>query len=263
MTATAHEPRSGRDATLLDAVRASRRRQRQEQIRELGIVVEWCAANEVPEVDAATMVERGEDTGLALAGQGAPCVSEFAVIELATALSMTPDACRRYVGQVLEVRYRLPLIWARVTAGELAWWRAARIADHTPPLPNAGAAHVDRHLAPVAHKVGVVQTERLCGEALDQFDPDQAEEKRRAAAEARHVEVHRHSAGRHGTIDLTATVDTADALDLAAAVAHAAAELTTGGCTDSLDVRRSMALGVIARHYLGTRTRPRRGNPAG
>ena len=77
-------------------------------------VIDYCAAHEVPEDEAATVVERGRDTGLTLAGPGAPFVSEFAVIELATALGMTVDACRRYVGQVLEVRYRLPLIWRRV-----------------------------------------------------------------------------------------------------------------------------------------------------
>ncbi|HET9419626.1 MAG TPA: HNH endonuclease signature motif containing protein, partial [Nocardioides sp.] len=45
-------------------------------------------------------------------------------------------------------------------------------------------------------------------------------------------------------------------LDLQAALAHAAADLETDGFADSLDVRRSRALGVIARHYLGTGHRP-------
>ena len=143
-------------------------------------------------------MERGRDTGLMLAGPGAPCVSEFAVVELAAALGMTADCCRRYVGRVLEVRYRLPRLWARVTDGELPWWRAARIADHTLALPMAGAISVDRHLAPVAHKVGIVQTERLCQEALDQFDPQEAEARRLAAAEARHVDVPTRDAGRSG-----------------------------------------------------------------
>jgi uncharacterized protein DUF222 len=248
MTATAHEPRSGRDATLLDAVREQTRLAREAEIRRLELIVEWCA---VHEVDEATVVEHGHDTGLALAGPGAPCVSEFAVIELAAALGMTADACRRHVGQVLEVRHRLPQVWARVSGGALPWWRAGRIADHTQALPAAGAAHVDRHLAPVAHKVGMTLTERLCAEALDTFDPERADERRRAAAEARHVTVRRDQAGRHGTVDVSGSVDTGDGLDLEAAVAQAAAELKAGGSTDPLDVRRAMALGVIARHYLG------------
>ena len=110
---------------------------------------------------------------------------------------------------------------------------------------------MDRRLAAVAHRVGVVQTERLCQEALDQFDPQEAEARRVAAAEARHVDVPTRDAGRTGTVEVSASVDLADALDLETAVAQAAAELAANGSTESLDVRRSMALGVIARHYLG------------
>ena len=58
-------------------------------------------------------------------------------------------------------------------------------------------------------------------------------------------------AGRHGTVDADAVLDTADALDFETAVAQAAAELAANGSTDTLDVRRSQAVGVIARHYLG------------
>ncbi len=256
MTGTAQQPRPSRDATLLDAVRAERDARDAAEVRMLRRVVDFCAAHEVAEADAATVVERGHDTGLALAGPGAPWVSEFAVLELATALGMTPGAGRRYLGQVLETRYRLPLVWARVQAGELAWWRAARIAEHTQPLPAAGAAHLDAHLAPVAHKIGQVLTERLCQEALATYDPAQAEENRQGAAEARRVEVHASGAGTHGTVDITAAADLADALDLDAALARAAADLKTQGCEESLEVRRSLALGLIARHYLGCQHTP-------
>ncbi len=83
MTATAHEPRSSRDATLLEAVRASRQREIAEQVRQVELVVDWCADHEVAEADAATIVEHGRDTGLTLAGPGGPSMSEFALIGLA------------------------------------------------------------------------------------------------------------------------------------------------------------------------------------
>ena len=165
---------------------------------------------------------------------------------------MTIDAGKRLVGQVLEVRYRLPRIWRRVVKGELAWWRAGRIAQHTMHLPKAGAALVDGRLAATAHKVGVAHTEKLCQEALDHYDPIQADERRIAAAENRKVDVHLADAGRDGTVDIVASTDTADAIDLDTALAQAAAQLAADGSTDTLDVRRSQAIGVIARHYLGT-----------
>ena len=248
--ATVLEFEGDRRVSLLDAVRAERAARDVAEVRMLQRVLDFCTAHEVDE-DQAAVAERGHDTGLPLAGPGSPWVSEFAVVEVATALSMTVDAGKRLVGQVLETRYRLPLIWRRVERGDLPWWRAARIADHTMELPAAGAAHVDRHLASVAHKVGVAQTERLCQEALDAFDPDEAEARRVAAAEARHVRVHREQAGRHGSLDVTASLDTADALDLETALSQAAEQLKADGSAESLDVRRSQAVGVIARHYLG------------
>ena len=114
----------------------------------------------------------------------------------------------------------------------------------------------DRRLAAVAHQVGVVQTERLCQEALDTYHPDEAEARRVAVAESRRVEVHLDQAGRHGSVDVVASLDTADALDLETAVAQAAADLKAAGCLETLDVRRSMALGVIARRHLGLDLNP-------
>src|ERR1044072_9323080 len=107
---------------LLDAVRTWKSAEMAAQVEQLKLVVEWCAAHEVEESGAATVVEFARHTGLALAGPGAPYVSEFAVVELAAALGMTSDAGRKYVGRVLEVRYRLPGLWEEVTSGRLAWW---------------------------------------------------------------------------------------------------------------------------------------------
>ncbi len=69
MTATAHDPRSSRDATLLDAVRAPREREIAEQVQQLELIVDWCSDHQVDEADAATIVEFGHDTGLPLTGR--------------------------------------------------------------------------------------------------------------------------------------------------------------------------------------------------
>ncbi len=88
---------------LLEAVRAEKQARDAAEVRMLKRILEFCAAHQVPEAEAATVSERGRDTGLPLAGTGTPFVSEFATIELASALGMTVDACTRLVGQVLEV----------------------------------------------------------------------------------------------------------------------------------------------------------------
>ena len=190
------------------------------------------------------------DRGLALAGQGAPLVSEFQAMEYAAALGMSTDAGKAYIGRVLELRYRLPRLWDRVISRKLPVWRAGRIADHTISLPPAGAAHVDRHLAPVAHSCSWAQLERLVDEALVRFAPEAAEAKRRAAAERRHVDVHVDEVDFDGIVRIDAGVDLADALDLEDALRAGAQQQADLGSTESLDVRRSIALGDLARRQL-------------
>src|SRR3954453_8943075 len=93
---------------------------------------------------------KGLEGVLRLAGEGAFMVAEFAVCELAAALGMSEPAARGYVGQSVELRDRLPRLWARVMDGTLAAWRARLVAKETIPLNAAAAAYVDAQLAPFA-----------------------------------------------------------------------------------------------------------------
>src|SRR5687768_930721 len=95
------------------------------------------------------------DTAVPVAGPGAPLVAEFSIAEFAAAVGMSTEAGKRYVGQAVELRHRLPRLWKRVTSGDLAAWKARRVADVTAghELSPQAAAFVDRHVGPVAHKI--------------------------------------------------------------------------------------------------------------
>ena len=156
------------------------------------------------------------DTPLSIAGPGAPLVAEFSVAEFAAAVGMSTDAGKRYLGQALELRYRLPRLWKRVVGGDLAAWKARRVAHETlsRALVPEAAAYVDRHLAPVAHKIGVAATDRLIDEAIARFMPETAEQTRRQAADGRHFTVDHHQVSFAGTSYVHGELDLADALDL-------------------------------------------------
>ena len=136
--------------------------------------------------------------------------------------------------------------------GELAAWRARRVAHETisQALSAEAASFVDRHVAPVAHKIGPVQIDRLVEDAIARFMPETAEAARRAAAEVRHLDVDHQQVSFAGTSQIHGEVDLADALDFDAVLAARAAHLKDLGCTESLDVRRAMALGELARRQL-------------
>ncbi|MBV6725699.1 HNH endonuclease signature motif containing protein [Nocardioides daeguensis] len=196
---------------------------------------------------AATITEGYLDTGIPIAGPGAPLISEFAVMELVAVLGRTPDGGKAYVGRVIECAWRLPNVYAAVTAGRLAPWRAERIADLTHGLCAEAAAFVDRQLFH-ASGVGWAQLERLITEAVLRFDPEQAETDRRNASDQRHFDI--GEVDEHGLVHLDGLLDAADGHDLNLAVARRAEVLGKLGDESSLDVRRSKAAAELARQDL-------------
>ncbi|KAB2812395.1 HNH endonuclease [Pimelobacter simplex] len=234
---------------LLADLRAEVRGREESVVREWAGIVEWAAGNTVadPGAGAATIRDGFVDTGVPIAGEGAPLVSEFALMELVAVLGRSPDGGRVYVGRVLECAWRLPQVYASVVAGRLAPWRAERIAEATRPLCPEAAAFVGRQLFN-ATGVGWAQLERLIAEAVIRFDPERYEAERAAAADHRYVEVGAPDA--NGLVRLDGLLDAADGADLDDAISRRATLLGRLGNEASLDVRRSKALGDLARNDL-------------
>ncbi|WP_420813438.1 DUF222 domain-containing protein, partial [Nocardioides albidus] len=213
-------------------------------IREWTGIVAWASDHVVTgPAGVATITEGYLDTGISIAGEGAPLVSEFALMELVAVLGRTPDGGKAYVGRVIECAWRLPHVYDAVLAGRLAPWRAERSADLTRPLSPEAAAFVDRQLF-AATGVGWAQLERLVAEAVLRFDPERAEAERQQAADRRHFDI--GEVDQHGLVQIDALLDAADGHDLDQAVARRAEVLGRLGDQSSLDVRRSKAAAEIA-----------------
>ncbi|MFJ9313948.1 DUF222 domain-containing protein [Pimelobacter simplex] len=234
---------------LLAGLRAGVRVREESVVAEWAGIVEWAAGNTVadPGAGAATIRDGFVDTGLPIAGEGVPLVSEFALMELVAVLGRSPDGGRVYVGRVLECAWRLPQVYASVAAGRLAPWRAERIAEATRPLCPEAAAFVDRQLFD-ATGVGWAQLERLIAEAVIRFDPERHEAERAVASDHRYVEV--CAPDGNGLVSIDGLLDAADGRDLDDAITRRATLLGRLGNDSSLDVRRSQALGDLARNDL-------------
>ena len=201
--------------------------------------------------EAATWATRGGDCPLPLAGEGAPLVAEFCVAEFAAAIGRSTDGGRAKIAHGLELKHRLPRHWQRTQTGTLEPWRACRIAAATIGLSREAAAFVDSQLVAFAHRVGPVVLDRLVEQAIARFMPETAEANAEKAAEDRHVTFHHHQLSLNGTTFVQAELDLADALDLDAAITAEAEALRLAGSADSLDVRRAIAAGRLARRQLG------------
>jgi hypothetical protein len=255
-------------SALLAYVGARRTAVMRGEADQLAAAVAWAGMHSTDSPDDAAVLVAGAEDALTIAGPGAPLVAEFSVLEFAAALGLSSDAGRMFLGEAVELAHRLPRIYARVQSLDLPAWKARRIAKTTLDLPMAGAAYVDAHLASVAHKVSIAQLDRTVEEARVRFDPDEAMARRIAAQEGRHFDIETHQVSFDGCVDVHGTLDLADALDLEDAVARRARDLGALGLDAPLDVRRSIAVGDLARRQLsldlnvdqddqGGRTKPR------
>jgi hypothetical protein len=137
-------------AEVLTAARTERRAADPSEARLCRLAVSWGVIHPEDSLhDPATHIDRGgNDTGLSLAGVGAPSIAEHAVAEFAAAVGLAEGAGRSFLGECLEPRYRLPRLWDRVVAGELVAWKARLVARETIRLSEDAAAWVDRQVAP-------------------------------------------------------------------------------------------------------------------
>ena len=249
---TESRPDADSAAAVLAAARSSRTAADAEEARLVQLAVEWAAMHSVDSIaDSATTFDAAYgETGIPVAGPGAPLVAEFCVAEFALAVGLSTDAGGSFVGEAVELRHRLPRVWRRLVCGDLVAWKARRIARATLSLSPEAAGFVDQKVAPFAHTIRLSQLDRTIQTAIDRFMPDEAEDRRRTAADSRCFNIGQQQPGLAGTVDVWGTLDAADAMDLDLAVAASAQALADLGSTESLDVRRSQALAGLARHQL-------------
>ena len=234
-------------AEVIERARQARQSEHRAAAEQLAMALAWarlhpCPADEVPahwgEVDL-----HGEGV-LPLAGEGAPWVAEFAPADLGAALGISVDAAKQLLGDALELAHRLPRLWALVQELRVPVWRARLIAQETRDLSLEAAAFADRLIAATPDRIGSVLATKLVQEARLYFDPD------RAVADEEEALAKRGVWSRPGaapaTTEMWMTLDTPDAELFDQSLSRVASDLKELGDTDSLDVRRARAVGILA-----------------
>ena len=126
-----------------------------------------------------------------------------------------------------------------------AVWQARVISRETHDLSLDAALHADRLVCAVPDRIGQVDARRLVHEARLHADPDRAVAEEDEALARRGVWLRRDGRAP-ATTEVVMTLDTPDAELLDATVGRIAADLRHLGDTDTLDVRRARAVGVLA-----------------
>ena len=254
-------PEAGVDAlgpaALLASIRSARSVEDAAAAQQLDLAARWADLHPPESIHtAASFTVAGCEHEEPIAGPGTPLVAEFCVAELGTVLGITSVSAKKLIGHALELRHRLPRLWAQVHAGRVPAWRARAVAEVTihssPALTVEAAVFVDAQVAAVAGKIGPAQLDRLVAETIKRFDlagvdPAADPEDGYLHVDPRHVTIHDQDVHFAGTVRLEAEVDLADGLDLHQALANGAALQKALGSEESLDARRAKALGDLAR----------------
>ena len=141
MIETLAGPRAGGvdDLTARDLLASIKARASEdaEAARRLVLAARWADLHPPESIhDAAAFTVPGCEHEEPIAGEGAPLVAEFCLAELGTVLGVSTSAAKRLVGHALELRHRLPRLWAQVHAGRVPAWRARAVAEATIHRPR-------------------------------------------------------------------------------------------------------------------------------
>ncbi|MDZ5663677.1 DUF222 domain-containing protein [Nocardioides sp. S-58] len=264
MIETLAEPKAQVDdlsaSELLHALRERKAVEDRAAADQLALAARWADLHPPESIHTATVFGDGGRYGLEheepIAGEGCPAVAEFCIAEVGAVLGISSNSAKRLIGHALELRHRLPRLWAQVHAGQVPAWRARTVAEATihatPSLTVEAARWVDTQVAAVAGRVGPAQLDRLVAETIKRHeladaDPTADPEDGYLAVDPRHATVYDQDVHYAGTMRFEAELDIADALDLDRALAHGAETLKALGSAAPLDARRSAALGDLAR----------------
>ena len=216
------------------------------ETRRLQIAAHWADLHPGDSVPESQLP--GSERPVRLGGDGTPTVADFAPAELGCVLRISDGSACRLIGDALDLRHRLRLIWAAALTGQVPAYQARHIATTTRHLTAEQAAYVDTQLAPSLGAVSWGRLQTLLDAKIIQADPVGAEQQAAAAAQERFVRLGRNS--EHGLKLIIARATAGDAIWFKATIDRIADILTRRGDLDSVDIRRSKAIGILAQPAL-------------
>jgi hypothetical protein len=252
---------------LLARVSAARERAEAAEREILGLAVEWAVAHPAqPGQEAWRPTPANLHPGDLFAPDpshisamtdddvtwvGLPEVAWDAPAAFAAANAMSTTAGKAVIRDALVLAFRAPQTWARLGTGALTARQARRVAETLFAEPDDVCAHIDSAVAERVDRgrsVGTVILTRLLDEAMLRLHAEERELEQLDALDRRHVTIDSASLNHHGIADLEARADWADLAafdETLAAVAEILVHLEEHR-HESLDVRRSIALGILA-----------------
>jgi len=184
----------------------------------LVLAYEWAVAHPADRLDPQQAGLPGRERATVIGGPGTPVVTEFAAAEFGARIGRTTHGGRKVMAAALDLKLRLPLLWARVQALEVRDSYAIHVAERTRDLTAAEAGWVDAEVAEAADgRIPWTHFEDLVTGKVAAAAPEVAKEKEGRAAEATFARALKRRAGEEAsgmaTFMIRGPVPVIDALD--------------------------------------------------
>jgi hypothetical protein len=215
-------------AETLAAAESAVRDRRAVEVRELELTLHWADLHAHDPQSSAQTPQRGGPRLVQLGGAGTPQVQDLSICELAIARSQHAHATRALMADGLDLRHRLPELFAAVREGRCDMWAARRVASMTRKLDPEAAGQVDLAVAEAVDE-GPGRLLSIAEARTMEADTDSARAEREAARRRRYVAI--TPTDEFGLRTVIAPIVPADAVWLDAMVDRVA---------DALDARRDL-----------------------
>ncbi|GAB2626045.1 hypothetical protein GCM10027270_11130 [Nocardioides ginkgobilobae] len=184
----------------------------------LVLAYEWAVAHPADRLDPQQAGKPGRERATLIGGPGTPVVTEFAAAEFGARIGRTTHGGRKVMAAALDLKLRLPLLWARVQALEVRDSYAIHVAERTRDLTVEQAGWVDAEVVEAADgRIPWTHFEDLVAGKVAAAAPEVAKEKERRAAEATFARALKRRAGEEtsgmATFMIRGPVPVIDALD--------------------------------------------------
>ncbi|WP_229116080.1 DUF222 domain-containing protein [Parenemella sanctibonifatiensis] len=247
------DPHTTAALEVISSIRAARLERLQAEAREFMQVAEFA---DLYDADwYATRYPGGSGTLgerlVYLAGDGTPLVAQFCVLELSAALGMAEEEGHMLLADALALRHRFPKTWQVLGEGKLRVRQVRHLVSRARDLPVGLCARIDAQVADFGPSMTKRALERLVSAIVLGHSPEAAQSEREAQLAGRHVYIDRESEG--ATREVAALVDVRSAIHLnaqlnrlATIIGEAQVRGDSEKAMDSRDVRRAIALGILA-----------------
>ncbi|MCD4534731.1 hypothetical protein LRP67_11615 [Nocardioides sp. cx-169] len=222
---------------------------REVELAQAFLALHWCDLHSSDPAEEPGPRPPGSDRLDRLGGDGTPGVRELALCELAVACQIHALSARSLVGDLLDLRHRLPRTFERVVALDAELWLARRMASMTRDLPFEVMHLVDDAVAAAIGSQAPSRVIELCEAKRIEVDLAAHEARLEAERKRRYVGLSRRDGT--GLRKVIARVSEADAHDIATMVDTVADLLAdrpehAGLARDEL---RAIAFGWLARPF--------------